>query len=101
MLLPRVNIHIRCRLGVYPKRPHPRLGKIGICMGRVHRGTAVKSFEQFSRGLVSAKENGSPGQTWWLTPLVQAPGRYKLVDFCEFKASLFYRVNPRTARVTK
>jgi hypothetical protein len=38
---------------------------------------------------------------WWrLTPLIPTPGRQRQVDLCEFKASLVYRVNSRTARAT-
>ena len=33
-------------------------------------------------------------------PLILALGRQRLVDLCEFKASLVYRVSSRTARAT-
>ena len=42
-------------------------------------------------------EEGAPGQ-WWRTPLIPALGRQRLADLCEFKASLIYKMNSRTAR---
>jgi hypothetical protein len=46
------------------------------------------------------KIKGEVGQ-WWYMPLILALGRQKQVDLCEFKASLGYRVNSRTARATQ
>ena len=33
---------------------------------------------------------------WWRTPLVPALGKQRLVDLCEFEASVVYRVSSRT-----
>jgi hypothetical protein len=35
------------------------------------------------------------------TPLIEALGRQKQVDLCEFEVSLVYRVNSRTSRVVR
>ena len=35
------------------------------------------------------------------TPLIQALGRQKQMDLCEFEVSLVYRVNSRTSRVVR
>jgi hypothetical protein len=34
-------------------------------------------------------------------PLISALGRQRLVDLCQFEASLIYRTSSRTARVTR
>ena len=36
-------------------------------------------------------------QVWWCCPLIPAVRRQKQVDFCEFKASLVYKVSPGEA----
>jgi hypothetical protein len=38
---------------------------------------------------------------WWCTPLISAPRRQRQAHLCEFKASLVYRMNSRTAKVTQ
>lgn len=43
----------------------------------------------------SEKPDLTPGSEWWCTLLL---GRWRQVELCEFKASLFYRVSSRTAR---
>ena len=35
---------------------------------------------------------------WWHTPLIAALGKQRQVDFCEFKASLLYKVSSRTSQ---
>jgi hypothetical protein len=45
--------------------------------------------------------NKQKPEQWWRTPLVPTLVRQRQVDLYEFKASLVYRVNSRTARTTQ
>lgn len=40
-------------------------------------------------------------RAWGRTPLISALGRQRQADVCEFKASLPYKVNSKSARATK
>ena len=51
------------------------------------------------------KQNNDPKnlqvfQAWWHMPLILVLRRQKQTDFCEFKTSLVYVVNSRTAKAT-
>jgi hypothetical protein len=39
-------------------------------------------------------------RAWWHMPLIPALGRQKQEDFYEFEASLIYKMNSRTVRIT-
>ena len=39
-----------------------------------------------------------PSLLWWLLPVILALERQRQADFCEFKASLVYRVSSRIAK---
>ena len=52
------------------------------------------------RNPVSEKKNPLHCYTWQCTTLIPAPGRQRLVDFCEFKAVLIYIGNSKTAKAT-
>jgi hypothetical protein len=39
-------------------------------------------------------------KVWWCMSIIPVLGRQRQTDFCEFKASLIYRVSSRTVRAT-
>jgi hypothetical protein len=47
------------------------------------------------------QKNNQQARMWGCTLLIPALGRQRQAEFCEFKASLVYRVSSRTARATQ
>jgi hypothetical protein len=68
----------------------------------LYKSTVVLFAKDTTKVMISQPQNNKnlAGQ-WWSKPLIPAPGRQRQVDLCEFKASLVYRVSPRTGRATQ
>jgi hypothetical protein len=72
---------------------HMLARKLNIC----HSFEVIELFfETLSNKVLHLKV--CPYETWWYMTLILALGKQRQVGLCEFKASLVYIVNFRTAR---
>ena len=58
-------------------------------------------FTMSFRSVVQSYTNKMSASGWWHRPLIPVLWRQRQVDPCEFKASLVYRVSPRTSKATQ